>query len=109
MITVSNLVVSRDGRELYRDASFLIHPGWKVGLTAFLLELGCEEIPAGYINPALEHGRKYLGDYLNGDTYYKIQREGQNLDRARTQIKMLAEMERLQDKMEALVRQCRVG
>ncbi|HET8729545.1 MAG TPA: ATP-binding cassette domain-containing protein [Moraxellaceae bacterium] len=33
MITVSNLVVSRDGRELYRDASFLIHPGWKVGLT----------------------------------------------------------------------------
>jgi ATP-binding cassette subfamily F protein 3 len=33
MITVSSLVVSRDGRELYRDASFLIHPGWKVGLT----------------------------------------------------------------------------
>ncbi|HEX6592190.1 MAG TPA: ATP-binding cassette domain-containing protein [Moraxellaceae bacterium] len=33
MITVSNLALSRDGRELYRDASFLLHPGWKIGLT----------------------------------------------------------------------------
>lgn len=33
MITASNLAVLRNGRELYRDASFLIHPGWKVGLT----------------------------------------------------------------------------
>jgi ATP-binding cassette subfamily F protein 3 len=33
MITVSNLALSRNGRELYRDAGFLLHPGWKVGLT----------------------------------------------------------------------------
>jgi ATP-binding cassette subfamily F protein 3 len=33
MITASQLAVLRNGRELYRDASFLIHPGWKVGLT----------------------------------------------------------------------------
>jgi len=33
MITVNSLVVSRNGRELYRDASFMLHPGWKVGLT----------------------------------------------------------------------------
>ncbi|MGH8492012.1 MAG: ABC-F family ATP-binding cassette domain-containing protein [Moraxellaceae bacterium] len=33
MITVSNLALSRDGRELYRDANFLLHPGWKIGLT----------------------------------------------------------------------------
>src|SRR6218665_3258518 len=33
MITVSNLALSRDGRELYRDATFLLHPGWKIGLT----------------------------------------------------------------------------
>jgi ATP-binding cassette subfamily F protein 3 len=33
MITVSNLALSRNGRELYRDASFLLHPGWKIGLT----------------------------------------------------------------------------
>ncbi len=33
MITVSALALSRNGRELYRDASFLLHPGWKIGLT----------------------------------------------------------------------------
>lgn len=33
MITVSSLALSRNGRDLYRDANFLIHPGWKVGLT----------------------------------------------------------------------------
>lgn len=33
MITVSQLALSRDGRELYRDANFLLHPGWKIGLT----------------------------------------------------------------------------
>ncbi len=33
MITASQLAVLRNGRELYRDASFFIHPGWKVGLT----------------------------------------------------------------------------
>lgn len=33
MITVSDLALSRNGRELYRDASFLLHPGWKIGLT----------------------------------------------------------------------------
>lgn len=50
-----------------------------------------------------EQAMRFLGDYLNGDTYYKIHREGHNLDRARTQIKMLAEMERQQDAMEQIV------
>lgn len=50
-----------------------------------------------------EQAMRFLGDYLNGDTYYKTHREGQNLDRARTQLKMLAEMERQQDSMEQIV------
>jgi thiamine kinase-like enzyme len=50
---------------------------------------------------------RFLGDYLNGDVYYKINRPGHNLDRARTQIKMLEEMERKQNEMEALVRRYR--
>jgi ATP-binding cassette subfamily F protein 3 len=33
MIIASQLAVLRNGRELYRDASFALHPGWKVGLT----------------------------------------------------------------------------
>ena len=29
-----------------------------------------------------ECGMRFLGDYLNGDTYFKIHREHHNLDRA---------------------------
>jgi Ser/Thr protein kinase RdoA (MazF antagonist) len=52
----------------------------------------------------LECGIRFLTDHLNGDVYFKIHREGHNLDRCRTQFKMVAEMERRRDEMEATVR-----
>ncbi len=54
-----------------------------------------------------EQAIRFLGDYLNGDTYYKIRYPVQNLARARTQIKMVAEMERKQEEMEAIIRRLR--
>lgn len=56
-----------------------------------------------------EQAIRFLGDYINGDTYYKTKYPDHNLDRARTQIKMLQEMERKQDQMEAIVARCRKG
>ncbi len=50
-----------------------------------------------------ECGMRFLTDYLNGDTYFKIHREGHNLDRARTQLKMVKDMEMKMDKMNAVV------
>jgi len=44
-----------------------------------------------------------LADYLAGDTYYKVQREGQNLDRCRTQFKLIESIEKQEDRMERLV------
>jgi hypothetical protein len=40
-----------------------------------------------------ECGIRFLTDHLNGDTYFKIHRENHNLDRARTQFKMVSDME----------------
>lgn len=40
-----------------------------------------------------EQAIRFLTDHLNGDTYYKTQRENQNLDRCRTQIKLVSDME----------------
>ncbi len=37
---------------------------------------------------ALELGMRFLGDYLNGDVYFGIQRPHHNLDRARTQLRL---------------------
>lgn len=51
-----------------------------------------------------ECGIRFLGDYLVGDTYFKIHREGHNVDRTRTQFKMVADMEEKADKMMEIVR-----
>ena len=52
----------------------------------------------------LEQGIRFLDDYLNNDTYYKISRPGQNLDRARTQLKLVADIEENMAKMQEIVR-----
>ena len=39
-----------------------------------------------------ECGIRFLTDYLNGDTYFKIHREHHNLDRARNQFKLVADI-----------------
>lgn len=41
----------------------------------------------------LECGMRFLTDHLNGDVYFKVHREGHNLDRCRTQFKLVADME----------------
>ncbi len=46
-----------------------------------------------------ENGIRFLADHLNGDVYYKIQRENHNLDRCRTQFKMVSDMEEKFDRM----------
>lgn len=50
-----------------------------------------------------ECGMRFLEDHLNGDTYFKIHREGHNIDRARTQFKLVADMEAKTAEMEAIV------
>jgi hypothetical protein len=54
-----------------------------------------------------EQAIRFLGDYLNGDIYYKIHYSEQNLVRARTQIKMIEDMEQKQGEMEAIIARLR--
>jgi Ser/Thr protein kinase RdoA (MazF antagonist) len=51
----------------------------------------------------LECGVRFLTDYLCGDVYFHTVRPGQNLDRARTQFKLVAEMERHWQQMADIV------
>ena len=41
----------------------------------------------------MECGIRFLTDYLQGDTYFRVHRDRQNLDRCRTQMKLVADME----------------
>lgn len=47
---------------------------------------------------------KFLTDYLDGDVYFKIKRTHHNLDRARTQIKLVKDMEKALDEMNNVVK-----
>jgi Ser/Thr protein kinase RdoA (MazF antagonist) len=50
-----------------------------------------------------EIGIRFLADHLNGDTYFKIHREGHNLDRCRTQFQLVRSIERQEEQMNRLV------
>lgn len=50
-----------------------------------------------------EQGIRFLADHLAGDTYYKVHREGHNLDRCRTQFKLIESIEQQEECMERLV------
>ena len=50
-----------------------------------------------------EIGMRFLKDYLDGDVYFKIQEEDSNLVRARTQLKMVQELERKTKDMEKIL------
>ncbi|HXR08024.1 MAG TPA: aminoglycoside phosphotransferase family protein, partial [Candidatus Acidoferrum sp.] len=50
-----------------------------------------------------EIGLRFLTDFLAGDTYFKVHREGHNLDRCRTQFKLVESIERQETAMDKLV------
>lgn len=52
-----------------------------------------EFMPWGAKLMTLECGIRFLTDYLEGDHYFKVHRDGQNLDRCRTQFKLVKDME----------------
>ncbi len=60
-------------------------------------------LPMGAKVMTYENGIRFLTDYLKGDVYFKIHREGHNLDRCRTQMKLVADMEEKWEQMEKIV------
>ncbi len=53
----------------------------------------------------LECGLRFLTDYLAGDHYFGIHYPDQNLDRCRTQFKLVQDMEEKMDQMHAIVQE----
>jgi hypothetical protein len=49
-----------------------------------------------------ECGMRFLTDYLEGDTYFRIHREDHNLIRCRTQFKLVKDMEQKMSDMQKI-------
>ncbi len=76
------------------------------GAGGTLTEKEVEYLPWGAKLMTLECGIRFLTDYLEGDVYFHTSRDGQNLDRCRTQCKLVQDMEEHWDEMAEIVKRC---
>lgn len=78
--------------------------GYLAAAGRFLLPAEVDELVFSGRLLTFENGIRFLTDFLQGDTYYKIARPHQNLDRTRAQFALLRSMEAQAAEMEDLVR-----
>jgi hypothetical protein len=77
--------------------------GGNNSLTAKELEM----FPIGAKIMTLECGMRFLADYLQGDVYFNIHHPMHNLDRCRTQFKLVEDMEQKMDRMNQIIKELR--
>ncbi len=81
--------------------------GYIKGTGGALTECEYSLLPEGALLMTYELCLRFLGDYLNGDVYFKLNYENHNLVRARAQIALLKDMEKKLDDMKRIVADCR--
>lgn len=69
-----------------------------------MTEKETELLPLSVLILTYECAIRFLADYLNGDVYFKIHRENHNLDRARTQLKLVEDIEAKLEDMAEIVK-----
>lgn len=79
--------------------------GFLEGAGGFLVSAEIENLVFSGKLITMEIGMRFLTDYLQGDTYFKIHREGHNLDRCRTQTALVASIESQEDAMHRIVKE----
>lgn len=77
--------------------------GYLEGCAGSLTQKEIELLPMGAKLMTYECGIRFLADFLTGDHYFKVHREHHNLDRARTQFKLVADMEAKWNDMQMIV------
>jgi len=78
--------------------------GFIKGTGGALTEREVQMLPDGGYIITLEQAIRFLGDYLDGDTYYHIDYPDHNLVRARTQLKLVAETEAYMEELREFVK-----
>ena len=66
-----------------------------------------DNLAFGAILMTYECGMRFLTDYLEGDTYFRIKRPSHNIDRTRMQFKLVEDMEKTLKEMEKIVNEVR--
>lgn len=69
-----------------------------------LTDIELKMLPMGALTMTLEVGIRFLKDYLDGDLYFQTAYDNHNLIRARTQLALVADMQKKWHDMEAIVK-----
>ena len=69
----------------------------------FLTPLEKELLPYGCRLLSYMQAVRFFTDYINGDTYYKIQYPEHNLVRTRAQLRLLEEQEKAEEQMQSII------
>lgn len=77
--------------------------GYLSAAGAFLTRAEKECLPLGGKLITFEIGIRFLTDYLCGDNYFRIHRPDHNLDRCRTQFRLLESLEQNEDALNRMV------
>ena len=77
--------------------------GYLASAGTFLTPLEKQYLPFSGKLITLEIGVRFLTDYLQGDVYFKTHRDGHNLDRCRTQFKLVRSIEKQFGRMNQLL------
>ncbi len=87
------------------DMFAAIAKGYCSAAAGFLVPAECEELAFSARLITMTIGIRFLTDYLSGDVYFRIKRPGHNIDRCRTQLKMVASMEDQAAEMETIIQE----
>lgn len=77
--------------------------GYLSALGKSVTKIERDNLAFGAILMTYECGMRFLADYLDGDVYFRTTREGHNLDRARTQFKLVSDMEKVLPEMNRII------
>jgi hypothetical protein len=80
-----------------------IAKGYLSSAKAFLNEVEINNLLLGAETIILEQAVRFLADHLAGDTYYKIHRQNHNLDRCRTQIRLVEQILQQEQKLKEMI------
>lgn len=74
-----------------------------VSVSTHLTKKEKETLNLGVLAMTVELAIRFLGDYINGDTYFKVKYPGHNFDRARNQLTLSKDIVKNYDKLQSIL------
>jgi hypothetical protein len=110
LVRTATCAAAEDERDLSKVAVDItlfeaLARGFVEGTISFLTPAERQHLVFGGKLITFEQLIRFLTDYLAGDVYYKVHREGHNLDRSRTQMKLVRSIIEQEEDMNRLVEQ----